>query len=859
MLKALSLLVIEHIRQRPVRVCLTFLGVAIGVSAWMAIRLANVEVLRTFEESVTEVVGNATIQVLSEEGGIDERIITQLRMHPAVESANPVLRISSTVINENHRGKSIEIWSVDLIEYGRGGNALISFNQAGTEDRLQALLARNSAFVGKHVASTLGLEIGDHLDIRVEGIQHRIVIQGFLTSSSPPNGTVDNLLIMDIAAAQDLFGLTGQLNQIDLVTTTGFPIPQVIEELESLFSPPLEIHRSPRRSQRVESMISAFQFNLTMLSGVGLLVGMFLAYNAAFFSVVQHRQEIGILRAIGMSQFQISTIFVCEAALVGLVGGLAGCAFGLILAQFLLSLVSQNVSDLYAAVSVGTVRMSSHMLLEGGVIGFAVSVLGALRPCIEAGHIAPVRVLTPGGHEIATIEQVAGLTWMGVASFILAAVLSFFEPINGIPIFGYMATFFLLLGCTLWGPLCLRTFGWIMQKRTGRMVGSLGTLAVEQVTRTPGRNGVTLSALVIGLAIMVGVGIMVRSFRGTVEMWVDQTILADLIVAPSSWLDNGESHGADSGLPIELAKNLEAIVGIAAVDPYRQIQVDAQDNEIMLVARDINLHAKRSRYVFENGESEAILQQTIQQKGIIVSEVLSQRLGLVVGERLSLSTPSGPQSFPILGTFYDYATDGGKAVLDKEVYHQYWNDPKATVFAVYLDSEADIHEVRRRIENTNVQPNPIVTISHKELRSEILAIFDRTFHVTYVLEFIALSVALLGIMNTLITAILERQREIATLRAIGASQRQIQGMVFWESGYLTFLGTILGLMGGVALAVLLVKVINKQSFGWTVQLMFPGITIVEAVFVAGIAGIVAGFIPARWASQQSIAQGLRYE
>ena len=358
---------------------------------------------------------------------------------------------------------------------------------------------------------------------------------------------------------------------------------------------------------------------------------------------------------------------------------------------------------------------------------------------------------------------------------------------------------------------------------------------------------------------MVGVGGMIRSFRYTVELWIDQTIMADLIVAPVSWLDNSDSAETEPELPLEFVKLIQTIPGIKAVDPYRQTQVDRPEGSIILVARDMNLHAEQSRYLFENGDSRQILQQVVTDKGVIVSEVLAGRLGLRVGDQFELSTPKGNRTFPVLGKFYDYATDGGKVVMDHGTYRQFWNDEETTVLAVYVAPQANLQELRRRIENTLGAQQPIVTISHAELKKDILAIFDRTFRVTYVLEVIALSIALLGIVNTLVTAILERQREIGTLRAIGASKGQIQGMVLWESGYLASLGALLGLGGGVALSVLLIKVINKQSFGWTIQLSISPMTVLEALCVAGLAGVLASYIPARWAVQQPIAEGLRYE
>ena len=222
-------------------------------------------------------------------------------------------------------------------------------------------------------------------------------------------------------------------------------------------------------------------------------------------------------------------------------------------------------------------------------------------------------------------------------------------------------------------------------------------------------------------------------------------------------------------------------------------------------------------------------------------------------------TPSGEKQFPVMGGFYDYATDGGKLVMDRALYRQLWQDETTTLFAVYATPGADIDAVRRHIAETVGREGHLLVISNAELKKEILAIFDRTFTITYALEFIAVGIALLGIVNTLLTSVLERQRELATLRAIGASAQQIRRLVLWESSYLGLLGAALGVLGGVLLSVLLIEVINKQSFGWTIQFTLPGSMLVEAVEVALAAAVVASTLPARWAAKQPIVDGLRYE
>ncbi|MDH5585815.1 MAG: FtsX-like permease family protein, partial [Nitrospirota bacterium] len=273
----------------------------------------------------------------------------------------------------------------------------------------------------------------------------------------------------------------------------------------------------------------------------------------------------------------------------------------------------------------------------------------------------------------------------------------------------------------------------------------------------------------------------------------------------------------------------------------------------------IQLHAERSQYLLLQGKSSEVLAHVVEDRGVIISEVLAERLGVYGGDPLGLTTPNGIEQFLVKGVFYDYATDGGKVVMDQGLFAEKWGERDATVFAVYLREGQALAPVRREIEDALTNERPIVTISNGELKKEILDIFDRTFHVTYVLEFIALSVAVLGIMNTLFTAILECRRELATLRAIGASGGQIQGLIIWESCYLAGLGAVIGIVVGMALSVVLIKVINKQSFGWTIQYTLAWETIGMALLVALAAALIGGWAPARWASRQTIAEDLRCE
>ncbi|MCA9500002.1 MAG: ABC transporter permease [Nitrospira sp.] len=858
MIRIILLLVLDHVRHRPFRAFLTVVGVAIGVSAWLAIRIANGEVYQSFEQSVESVVGKATITLFHGPEGMDESIIEVVQRHASVQSAHPVLRIESMIQGGPSTGLTLVIWGVDLLDYEELRQSGDSTNAIEDNQWKQVFSAR-TVYLGEEFAKELGLSEGQILTVTSQGISHDLIIGGLLRSTDALLQDTDRQAIMDIAAAQWLFGWVGRLHSIAVVPGPGVAEATLIQALQAVVSPDIQISQSSRRTGQVGSMLTAFQFNLTMLSGIALLVGVFLVYNTMAFSVAHHRREIGVLRSLGMERRAITGLFLLESSLLGLMGGVMGCWFGIFLAGGLTTLIGQSVSELYGVTSLAVSQDHSWLLLEAIGIGVGVSLLGALRPSWDASTIAPVQALSVGQSEDEEADSYRKSAWIAVIAFCGSASLSTIDPVDGIPVGGYAAAFCLLVGGTALGPvLCGLIHEWRRTWQSERW-GLLPSLAAEQISRNPGRTSVAMAAIVVGLAIMVGVGIMIQSFRHTVEIWIEQTMLADIIVAPVSWLGEHEVENDKPGLPLALVRTVMMVPGVEAIDPYIEIMGEVAGESVSLVARDMALHAARSQYLFVTGDSTPILQETIEGEGVIVSEVLAGRLGLAVGNHIHVKTPSGQQAFPVKGIFYDYATDGGKVVMDDQLFRRYWGESDATVFAVYLKAGLALPVVRREIEQVLKNDVPIVTISNGELKTEILEIFDRTFHVTYVLELIALSVAVLGIINTLMTAINERRRELATLLALGMSRPQIQGLIFWESCYVAGLGAGLGILVGLALSVLLINVINKQSFGWTIQFTLPWETLGMAILVALLAALLGAWGPARWASRQVIAEDLRYE
>ena len=862
-------LIRAHALQRPFRALLSIAGVALGVLASVGIGTANIQVLRSFEQGVTTIAGPATLEISGHDLGVDESAITAVRAVEGVVSAAPIIEESVVVAQGEPRGQVLQILGLDLLaEVGTRG---FEIPRANTEVTLEALLAPDALYLGRQVAADWNLGVGSVVEVTAGGRLAQLRVVGLIHNEAARSSLWDRLAIMDIAAAQLLFQSIGRLDRIELVTTPDRPLDDIVASVRAVLPPHLVVQRPAQRTKQVENMVWAFQLNLSVMSWVGLLVGTFLIYNTIAFAVAQRRREIGIYRALGMTERRVAGLFLVEAGLLGLLGGLLGGLGGVWLAGILVSLVSRTVTDLYAPVASGELTLSMDMLTltavaKGMLLGTVVSMLGAFGPSVEAGRTVTVRALAPGDYE-STHQLKAGLYgWISLVLLVLAGLCSLMGPVGNLPLFGYLATICLLGALSCLAPLCIQALGMKRprhESKTMLLGGSLRLIAADQAARHTGRNAVTVSALMVGLSIMIGVAVMVRSFRDTVEIWVDETVMADLIVAPQSWLQGKQAGQASRALPGTWRSTLSAIDGIAAVDTLREVYVDVAGQPVALVSRDLRLHAKRSRYLMLHGDSSAALQRAAETGGVLLSEVLANRLRLREGEKVTITTPAGLTAVSVEGIFYDYATDGGKMVMDRTWYQRQWHDDRVTVFSIYLAAGADAEHVRQAIVTQvagldGVTVPPLV-IRNRELRQEILDIFDRSFVLTYVLEAIAVLVAMLGIVNTLVTAVLERRREFATLRAIGASTRQVERLVLWEAAYLGLIGAVLGVVGGLLLALVLIHVINKQSFGWTIQMTVPGGVILQAVGLALTAALVAGYWPARWAARQPVVEGLREE
>ena len=847
--------VLRYIAQHRLLALLNVLSVALGVAVYLAIQIANHSANRAFAATVDMVAGKAELQITAPVGELRDDVFPAVAQHPGIKAATPLVR--GLVTLPDLPGEYLQILGIDLFTNEPFRTFELGGMGGGEFDLQRWLGDPRTIAISEEFARIHNLRGGQTLRAVANGTEHTLRIAFVMRSSTGANPD-EHFAAMDIGWAQELLRRRGMLDAIQLQLVEKRQRDEVVESLRALVPPDASIASPAQRNQQVENMLGGFQLNLTAMSLVSLLVGMFLIYNTVSASVVRRRREIGILRSLGTTRNEVRALFLGEAAALGAVGVVVGCAGGVLLAQVLVGTVAQTISSLYVLLSVRETALAPWMFVSAAVLGLLSVIVAAWLPAAAAAKMRPAGALHAGS----IIEQSETLSpvwfWSGLLCIVAAGVSSYVALTSGPPWIGFGAAFFVLLGFSLVVPSITSRFGALASRglRAGmRRVGKVllePTLAAGNLSRSLVRNSVTIAALAAAVAMTIGVTVMVFSFRQTVESWLDQTLAADLFVAPAA----NQIAGASSFMPPEAIRLLEVHPAVAAVDTFRELALPVGDRTVVVaVVRGTD----RRNLRFLSGDPAAIMRRFYEEPTVIVSESFTRRHKLRDGDMLELPTPQGPRQFPIVGTFYDYTRDQGLAYMSQATFLPIWNDDRVHSVAVYLKPGGSAADVASEFRAQLSGAGEFVTFSNRELRTRIFEIFDQTFAVTYVLRTIAVIVAVIGICLTLTTLITERSRELAVLRAIGGSAAQLRKLLLWESGMIGLLAALVGVASGICLSFVLTGVLNRAFFGWTIQLAFPWSSLaLTPVWIVAV-GIAAGLLPAWRAGRLRLADALRME
>jgi putative ABC transport system permease protein len=703
------------------------------------------------------------------------------------------------------------------------------------------------------LAESYGLQAGSEVVLQVGGFERQAFVAGLMRpADSLSRRALQGLILTDLATAQELTGRLGRLDRIDLVLRDDGGTS--VQQLGSLLPEGARIEATAARAGSIAEMTSAFRVNLTALSMLALVVGMLLIYNTVTFSVVQRRTLFGTLRSLGATPREVFAQVVLEALLIGSVGSGLGLLLGIVLGLGAVRLVSQTINDVYYVLTVRTMHIPAISLLKGGLLGIAATAFSAAPPAWEAASVPPRVSLSRSGLEDKAVVATRRAAWAGVGLAGLGTLLLAL-PTRSLLV-SFAGTACAVLVFAVLTPLVTRFLMRALGPALGRIWGVLGRMAPRDVVTSLSRTAVALAALMVAVSVTIGVSLMVGSFRYTVSAWMDQALQGDIYIQTPSLQ---ATQAPTAPLHPEVLAIVRRRPEVRRVDTLRSMTVDSPEGPLSMFAVDNPRFPERPFLVAEGSPEE--IWQAMQDGAVTVSEALARRLGLSVrGGSITLFTDRGAREFSIAGVYYDYISSVGTVAMSDATYRRFWDDDTLTALALRLAPEADVDSVARELQETFDPSLGLLSVrANRALRDEVLRVFDRTFAITSALQLLATTVAFIGVLSALLSVQLERQRDLAILRAVGLTGRQLRRLIMLQTGLMGSVAGLLAMPTGFVLALILIYIINRRAFGWTLLLQIEVLPFVLALVVAVLAALLAGAYPARRVSRSVVAEALLFE
>lgn len=843
----------RHLLRHPAQLALALLGLALGVATIVAVDIATASSGRAFELSMNAVNGAATHEIAGGPGGIDERVYVRLKRAGWAGALAPVVEGYVDVEGETMQLVGIDPL-VDATVRGEDAGLGISFTAAGGGSAdgdlgtaTRWFTERGATVMVASTAARLKVATGRPFRIGIGGKSHAATLIGRIRGVG---AGYETLILADIAQAQEWLGLAGRLSRIDVRVPDGAAGEQALASLRASLPAGLDVHSAQRRTRQSLDMTAAFTTNLQAMSLLALLVGIFLIFSAVSFAVVQRRRVIGVLRALGATRSRVLMMILAEAAALGVVGAGIGLLLGYAIGRELVALVSRTINDLYFVVAVNEVVVPALAIVKAAAAGLGVALLAAAVPALEVANSAPNL-----GLRRSVVEQraVHASGWLFVCSLVFAAcsgAIVYFSERSLLA--GFVALFLLLVAVAAVTPALL----WALARGAARVAGRfspIARLALGDVAASLSRTGVAVAALGLAIAAMIGVSVMVESFRESLHAYLVRTIRADLYIS---------APGPGFGRPERRLdpQALAAILGIPGIADYsqsRRVVVDSPRGRIPVDALRL-ARGSRSSIPLTSGDPGRVW-PAFERGAIVVSEPLAWHLQLAAGDRLTLDTASGAKAFDIVGVYREYGNDRGNVLMNRAVYSRLWRDDATTALGLYLAPGTDIAAFAAAVRQATRRRQSLAVTSNAAVRALSMRIFERTFVITRVLYWLTAGVAALGLVSALLAWELERSRELATVRALGLTPRAAAGVIEAQTGFMGLVAFIAAIPAGLLTAVLLITVINRRAFGWLIDLHITGAQLANALAVALIAALAAGVYPAWRTARAPLASEIREE
>jgi putative ABC transport system permease protein len=834
---------LRHLLRHPAQLLLALVGLALGVATIAAVDMATASAARAFELSIDAVNGRATHEIIAGPAGIDELLYVALRRAALPVDFAPLIEGYAEIGD-----RTVELVGVDPFANPEFDAAPPAQAGAVPLRDLAHWFSSGTVMMARGTAQQLHLAAGQSFALEVNGRPRHATYLAPFGAERPGD---DALLVTDIAQAQEWLNLVGHLSRIELRVPAGKGGELALERLRQLLPAGTEVRAAGSRTRENLDLSATFTTNLQAMSLLALLVGFFLIYSAVSFAVVQRRVIVGVLRALGATRREVLTTLLGEAAVIGALGALAGLLLGILIGHALVRLVAGTINDLYFVVAVNNVTLPARAVVKALGAGIGVALIAAAVPALEAANCPPQLGLK---RSVLELRAAGAARWLLVASAVLAAAaLAIAGASTRSLLAGFVALFCLLLAVAALAPAVLRA-GARAAARLSARASPIARLALNDIAASLSRTGVAVAALSLAVCAMIGVSLMVDSFRESLHDWLARTLRADFYVtAPGPGFARPERR-----IDKDVVAALIATPGVIAASESRRVRVEAP--AYGAVSLDALTLAPQSYAGFQlTAGDPAAVWGAYEHGALVISEPLSWRLRLGVGARLTLMTARGPHAFDIAGVYREYGNDSGTALLQRAVYEKWWQDDALTALGLYLAPHARASVVLAALNAASTGRQALFIRSNSDVRAMSMAIFERTFVITRVLYWLTAGVAALSLVSALVAWELERARELALLRALGLTPRGVALLIEAQTGFIGATALLTALPAGVATALMLIDVVNRRAFGWQIDLHVHARAFGAAACVALAAALAAGVYPAWKSARQIVALAIREE
>ena len=835
-------------RHHPWRQAAALLAVTLGVALAFSVQLINQSALGEFSAAVRSINGQPDFELRGQRGGFDETLYERVARHPDIALASPVVEIETQALTVDAQGATkrvpLRVLGIDALVAAPLSPALLPKLSAprGSEGEPDRLGLFDPDAVALNAAARQRLGRIDTLRLQTPDGIVALRVHGSVAAGGPP------LAVMDIAGAQVQFGMLGKLSRIDVRLRPGADRRKVVAALalQDFAAQGVRAASPDEAAQRISNVSRAYRVNLTVLALVALFTGAFLVFSILSLSVAQRQPQFALLGVLGLSASQRLRLVLAESALIGVAGSVLGLALGTALAAAALQLLAGDLGGGYFPGVTPTLHFSVTAALLYGGLGVVAALVGGWLPARAAQRLAPAQALKGLG-DASDLEAVA---WFGPALIAVALALLLLPPIFDMPLAAYLSVALLLLG----GIVCVPLGVGLLLRAIAPPEQALALLAVERARHLRSTATVAVAGVVASLALSVALTVMVASFRDSITAWLDTVLPADLYARA------GASTGGSDVITLApgWVRDAAHVDGVIRVETLRvsSVQIDPAQPAVALIARPLADPARSLPLVGE------LLAMPAGETAAFVSEAMVALYGASPGTRLMLPLPNGQRARVFVrGVWRDYARQHGAVAIASDDWQTLTGDVRINDLALWLRPGTDTAAVQQKLRAMagphGMDGELLEFASPGEIRAISLRIFDRSFAVTYWLQGVAIAIGLFGIAASFSAQVLARRKEFGLLAHLGLTRRQVLTVVTAEGSVWTAAGALLGLALGLAVSVVLVKVVNPQSFHWTMDLMLPWARLATLCAAVIAAGTLTAGLAARHAAGRDMALAVK--